>query len=187
MQEYKITIPIELVNASKIDFTKPVYLCWISDDLLSLSNKKRRNYCFGQIFVDKEYTFTLTQNTIYATLKSSSYKMYVNFGNIYITSSGTWRNNQKISERFTIPKEILQICGINFEKPVYLCFDQANESYYLSNRQNMSYSLGRISFDENYSFCLTDNMCNTLRISSVEQLSVYVSNKQIYFHICKSY
>lgn len=182
MKEYKITIPIELIKISKTDFTKPVYLYWAANDLLSFSNKKKNKYCLGQISVDKEYTFILTQNTLGATLKYSDYRMYVSHGQLYITSCCYFAKER--NSLFTIPKEILQICTIDFEKPVYLCFDRAeNERYYLSNREDKSYSLGCIPFDEKHSFYLTDNICKTLGVSSAEKLSVYISDNKIYFHI----
>lgn len=182
MQEFKITIPIEIVNASKIDFSKPLYLYWQTNDLLVLSNKKRRKYCFGQISVDKEYTFILTQNTIKASLKYSQHEMFVRSGEIYICSCSY--SNPKINSRFTIPKEILKICTINFEKPVYLCMDQYEcNRYYLSNQQDTINCIGLITLDENHSFYLTSNICKALRIPSAENISVYVSDNKIYFHI----
>lgn len=182
MQEYKITIPIELIKISKIDFTKPVYLYWADNDLLSFSNKKKNKYCLGQISVDKEYTFILTQNTLGATLRYSDYRMYVSHGKLYVRSC--YSSAKEYNSRFTIPKEILQICNIDFNKLVYLCYAASeNERYYLSNRLDKSFCLGCISFDENHSFYLTSNICKTLGVRSAEKLSVYVSNNRIYFHI----
>lgn len=182
MKEYKITIPIELIKISKIDFAKPVYLYLASNDLLSFSNKKKNKYCLGQISVDKEYTFILTQNTLGATLRYSDYRMYVSHGQLYITSC--YSSAKEYNSRFIIPKEILQICNIDFNEPVYLCYAASeNKRYYLSNRLDKSFCLGCISFDENHSFYLTSNIYKTLGILSAEELSVYVSNNRIYFHI----
>lgn len=181
MQEYKIAVPYELLNASKIDFTKPVYLYWFCKHLY-ISNKKRKKQCLGQIFVDKEYTFSLTQNAIKVVLGCSDYIMHVSYGEIFISPHTKYVYDIKATPRFTIPKEILEIGNIDFKKAVYLCFNKyENESYYLSNRQDQSYCLGCIPFDENHSFVLSRNICKTLGISSAEELSVYVSDKKIYF------
>lgn len=182
MQQYKIIIPTEIVNASKVDFSKPVYIYWSEMHLLCISNKKRRRYCFGQISVDGEYAFILTQNTIAAILSDSNYKMFIRWGNIYITASTRHYSEREKYDIFTIPKEILQVCNIDFTKRVYLCFDAAaNNGYYLSNHQYNYFSLGFIPFSENYSFYLTPNICKSLDISSPEQLSVYSSGNRIYF------
>lgn len=181
MQEYKITIPIEIVNVSKVNFSKPVYIYWSETHLLCISNKKKRNYCFGQISVDKEYTFILTQNIVQSILDRSDYTIFVKRGKIYIRPHSGYYSERNIVDTFTIPKEILKICNIDFSKSVYLGFSSSQNRYYLSNYHDRSFSLGRISFYENYSFYLSSNIRKTLGVSSAEQLSVYVSGSRLYF------
>ena len=181
MSEYKIIIPSEILHGSRVDFSKPVYIYESGQHLLCISNSKKTKLCFGKISIDNEFTFELTQNTLQSVLDSYDYIMCVSHGKIYIKPYTGYISPTK-NIPFTIPKEIVEVNNIDFNKPVYLCFSESEgKRYYLSNHLDRNFSLGRITFSDNYSFNISPNISKALNISSADELSVYVSDNRIYF------
>lgn len=181
MKQCIVTIPQEIVDASKIDFSKPVYL-YSDFKVFYLSNRKGIHNCFGEIKFDSEYTFTISQNAFRLAIGAIYLEMYVLNGKIYITPSSFPEYNlrKEICDRtFTIPSEILSICKLSTDKPVYLYLSKRDVAY-LSNAKKLDKCLGIIPLDNN-SFYLSDNICKSLKIQTSDDISVYVSNGLIFF------
>ena len=181
MKHTTITIPQEIVNVSKLDFSRPIYL-YSNFKVLYLSNRKERNNCLGKIKINCEYTFTLSQNVLETVIRSTSYKVYLLSGKIYIAPASLpyYGLSQKTVDRtFTFPGEILSICKVDINRPVYLYLTKLDVAY-LSNAKRRDKCLGLILFD-NRSFYLSDNICKSIRIKTSDDISAYVSKGLIFF------
>lgn len=179
MTHCKITIPQEIVKASQIDFSKPVYL-YSDSRTLYLSNIKKKYNCFGKIMFDKEYSFTVSQNIFNTILKSSSYIVYVLNSQIFIKPYSITHKQQQYVQplKLTIPSEILSMNAVDFNKIVYIYFSD-NYTAYLSNRKQSRCCLGAFELNGENSFLLSRNICYILHICSLDDIAIYVSDNMI--------
>lgn len=183
-KEKRVTIPHELIECCRLDFKKPIYICR-SDytDYSWLSNKKGNTGCLGCITLDKEYSFELSDNLINALSSNSEsnyFLMYIRKGTIRFYKARFSYFDFPSDRKIKIPDEILDICKININKPIYLCYDCEFEKYYLSNSKIGVMCLGAIDLDSQNRFELTDNMCLNLYASSIREIYLYAINNRIY-------
>ena len=182
----KLTIPEEIIKASKINVNKPIYFYkHDSEDYIWLSNKKRLSHCFGCTTLNKDNSFELFYNLrklLY--VKEDIYSFYIMNGAIYFKPE-KYTSSLPSSQKLYIPSEILNACKVNFKWPVYLCcYSNSprfyyNSAFYLSNFKGNAICFGRVNLDIEKCIEISENMFLSLPRSTVSNIALAISGNTI--------
>lgn len=83
----------------------------------------------------------------------------------------------------TIPQELVEICKLNFKKPIYLCKDWGDKLFLTNNKKQKS-CYGIIDLSKEYSFKVSEEVIRTIDAPFVDGMplyEVYLSDGILYF------
>ena len=181
----QLKIPDNIVEASTLKNDSTIYLYRIHDKKYFLSNSKMlRHPCIGKYTLSKDNTFELDRCAFAAfnVLSNKENRMLFTTvqGRIYITFYMDYCYLDSKDSKEQIPTDFVNMCALDFTKPVYVfkhCKDFSHTYVYLSNESflnNPDECLGRTEIDNENCFVFTRNMKLCTRICEVNKDCFFV-------------
>ena len=190
----RLTIPEELIPCTKLDVAKPIFLYkkhgFVSlgnyfADYFYFSNKKKQKNCLGQIVLDKNLSFDLSENLIGGLKAKKNCLMYVQHRTLILLpryGNSEYGIDDKFNLAFKprkcqIPNEMLEITKLDLGLSIFLNGTK-DSKFFLSNHISRS-CLGIVSLDNENFFTLTENMCRGVKKKIDDSISWVLDKNKI--------
>ena len=189
---HNLTIPKEILEASKLNIHKPVYVYYDGDSgSIFLSNKKTSKNCYGCVQINEDLTFSITDNVFKLfnnRTSSAEFAMYVWAGIIHVTQGYSHVAKSKRS-KIQIPLEIAQMSSLKLkDKPLYLYSD--GNHLVITNKTAFPLCkrcLGIVRLDIENCIEFTDNMDKCFDYENISRNSWCVCQRKWPHHIKGTY